>query len=200
MLNFASCEYASVSYKILCSGRGGGGGGVWENKQKYLKLMVCAPCGSAGIPPWIILKKKLPLRLVWKLADYPTLVFKITPLGTKISVVICWILLVMSIPVYHTRFYAPGQGGGVLNFASCEYQGFICWEWALFWCTHHGVWGHTPSNFFWKVAIKYLSRGRLLSYRSGNDSGRKWFPKMEVSRMGNAASFYQARLFPRTSR
>ena len=25
MLNFASCEYASVSYKILCSGRRGGG-------------------------------------------------------------------------------------------------------------------------------------------------------------------------------
>ena len=53
MLNFASCEYASVSYKILCSGRrvGGGGGGGWENKQKCLKLMVCAPCGSAGILP-----------------------------------------------------------------------------------------------------------------------------------------------------
>ena len=50
----------------------------------------------------------------------------------------------------------------------------------------HTSWGSggIPHQFYFgKVAIEYLSRGRLLSYRSGNDSGRKWFPKMEVSCM-----------------
>ena len=77
MLNFASCEYTSLSYKILCSGTGGGG------------------------------------------------------------------------------------GGGGLNFASCEYQGFICWEWALFGAHIMGVWGHTPSIFFWKSSYRIFEQGKV---------------------------------------